>query len=418
MIDHGLTGHAIEPEATKTKADLSKYRLTPNKISGDYNMKIVTGIQRRLIDAAVAFHILKLAIKNYRSVKKSLKVIKALYLFKEAILGGIETKLVKLNGKFFHSIYAPGYPSKNFDDYIEAEFNRIEPLHKKTNDLTFIIFAITTKCPLRCEHCLEWDNLNTKETFTLTELQAVVAKFQEDGISQFHLSGGEPMVRVKDLAQIIKAAANQSDFYVLTSGYNFTADNAKALKQAGLTGVVISLDHHDGEMHNAFRGFKNSYEDVLSAIHHAQDQNLLITLSLCVTKNFICWDNLMKYAELAKNLGVAFIQLLEPKAVGHYKDKDVFLTEDDFKLLEKFYLELNFSPKNKEYPVLLYHGYYQRRIGCLSGGNRTLYIDSKGYVNACPFCHTRNFNIKEGLNTNTTIKNGFIKPGCNQYSNA
>ena len=418
MINHGLTGEAIKRDLTKTKKDPVEYQFIHSKTARNYNMKIVTGFRRKLIDVEVAFHILKLAIKNYRSVNKSLKVLKALYLFKQAILGGIETKLVRINGKFFHSIYAPGYPSKNFDDYIEAEFNRIEPLHKKTNALTFIFFAITTKCPLKCEHCLEWDNLNTKETFALTELQAVVAKFQQDGISQFHLSGGEPMVRIKDVVQLINGAANQSDFYVLTSGYNFTANNAKALKQAGLTGVVISLDHHDGEMHNAFRGFNNSYADVLSAIQHAQEQNLLITLSLCVTKNFISWDNLMKYAELAKNLGVAFIQLLEPKAVGHYEGKDVFLTNDHFKLLEKFYLELNFSLAKKKYPVLLYHGYYQRRIGCLSGGSRTMYIDSKGYVNACPFCHTRNFNIIDAVNTNTAIKNSFIKPGCTLYSNA
>jgi molybdenum cofactor biosynthesis enzyme MoaA len=52
---------------------------------------------------------------------------------------------------------------------------------------------------LQCEHCFEWNNLNKSESFTLAELQAVVLKFQQDGIAQFHLSGGEPMVRIKTL---------------------------------------------------------------------------------------------------------------------------------------------------------------------------------------------------------------------------
>ncbi|CAN5759612.1 hypothetical protein BH10BAC3_BH10BAC3_22510 [soil metagenome] len=417
MISNVLPGAATMPKPTKTTKAFLKYKLSPSTISSKYDMKILTGIKRKLVALEIGFHVLKLAIKNYGSVRRAVKVVKAIYLFKQSILGGTNTKWVKLNGKFFHSYYAPGYPSKKFDKHIEAEFNRIDPLPKKTNALNFIFFAITTKCPLRCEHCFEWDNLNTKEAFSLTELQAVVAKFQQEGISQFHFSGGEPMVRVKDLVQVIKSASDQSDFYVLTSGYNFTAENAKALKQAGLTGVVISLDHYDGEMHNAFRGFNNAYEGVLSAIHHAQEQNLLITISLCATKNFISWENLIKYAELAKSLGVAFVQILEPKAVGHYNGKDVFLTDDHFKLLDKFFLELNFSPQYKEYPVLIYHGYYQRRAGCLAGGSRSLYIDSKGYVNACPFCHTRNSNIKDTLNSNAAIKNSFIKLPCNEYGN-
>jgi MoaA/NifB/PqqE/SkfB family radical SAM enzyme len=418
MTNNALAIEAIAPRLSKNKNDLFKYSLTPTAAGGKYNMKILTGLEKKLFTAAVGFHIFKLAIKNYRSVTRAIKVLKALYLFKGSILGGTDTKLVKLNGQIFHSYYVPGYPSKKFDNHIEAEFNRIEPLHKKTNALNFIFFAITTKCPLRCEHCFEWDNLNSKEAFTLPELKAVVARFQNEGISQFHFSGGEPLVRVKDLVQVIKSASAQSDFYVLTSGYNFTAENAKALKQAGLTGVVISLDHYDGEMHNAFRGFTNAYEGVLSAIQHAKEQNLLVTISLCATKNFISWENLMMYMTLAKKLGVAFVQILEPKAVGHYEGKDVFLNDEHFKLLDKFFLELNFSPGYKEYPVLIYHGYYQRRVGCLAGGSRNLYIDSKGYVNACPFCHTKNFNIKDVLDTNATVKNDFIKPGCSQYGNA
>ncbi|MES2649201.1 MAG: radical SAM protein [Bacteroidota bacterium] len=418
MGAHQLSAEAITAIPKESQTKFSHKLSTEVTISSNYDMQIVTGIQRRFIDAKVGFHILRLAIKNYRSLSRSVKVLKALLSFKKSVLGRIETKLIKVGGKFYHTIYAPGYPSKNFDSYIESEFNRVEPLEKKTKALNFIFFAITSKCPLRCEHCFEWDNLNSKETFTLAELKAVVAKFQEDGISQFHCSGGEPMVRVKDLVQLISGAAAQSDFHVLTSGYNFTAENARLLKQAGLTGVVISLDHYDGEMHNAFRGFKNSFNDVLIAIRNAQEQNLLITLSLCATKTFISWDNLMRYAELAKKLEVAFIQVLEPKAVGHYAGKDVFLNEDHFKLLDKFYFELNFSPAYKQYPVLLYHGYHQRRIGCLSGGSRNLYIDSKGYVNACPFCHTKSFNIKDSLALDNRIQKELIKPGCVQYNPA
>ena len=48
--------------------------------------------------------------------------------------------------------------------------------------------------------------------------------------------------------------------------------------------------------------------------------------------------------------------------------------------------------KYKKYPILLYHGYHQRRVGCFAG-SRSVYIDSAGDVHSCPFCHTKSFNI-------------------------
>ncbi len=383
-----------------------------------YDMKILTDHEQKWVDIKAGLHLLKLAIKNYGSVTKAVKVLKEIYLFKKSVLGGVQTKLIKVNNKYYHSLYAPGYPSKAFDNYIEGEFHRILPLKKRTNILTFIFFAITKKCPLQCEHCFEWNNLNKSESFSLTELKAVVSKFQHDGIAQFHLSGGEPMVRIKDLVQVIATGEKQSEFYVLTSGFNFTAVNAASLKQAGLTGVVISLDHFDPEMHNAFRGFSNSYNEVMNAIHNAREQNLVIALSICVTRAFATWDNLMQYAALAKKLKVSFVQLLEPKAVGHYQGKEVLLDETHFSLLDKFYFTLNFDKAYNNYPVIIYHGYHLRRAGCFSGGNRSLYIDSEGYVNACPFCRTKSFNIKDAIKTSLDVAATLKTTGCRVYENA
>jgi MoaA/NifB/PqqE/SkfB family radical SAM enzyme len=113
----------------------------------------------------------------------------------------------------------------------------------------------------------------------------------------------------------------------------------------------------------------------------------------------------MEYAKLARQLNVAYIQLLEPKAVGHYADKDVFLSKDHLDMLNNFYRKLNFDPEYADFPIVVYHGYHQRTVGCFSAGNRMLYIDSEGYVNACPFCHTKNFNIKDAIKTDRFNEN-------------
>ncbi len=380
--------------------------------------KVLTGWRRTRVELEVSLHIGRMALFHYRSIRKAIGVLKKLYLLKKEVLGGVSTKIVRVGDKFYHYLYAPGYPSKNFDEYILGEFNRISPLPQKTNVLTFIHLAVTKKCPLRCEHCLEWNNLNKPESLSPADLVATVDHFRKQGIAQFHLSGGEPMVRMKDVLPLLEKSSGQSEFYVLTSGFNFTGENAAALKSAGLTGVVISLDHFDQEKHNLFRGYADSFDNVMQAVQHAHQHGLVIALTICVTRAFVSWSNLMQYAALAKKLNVAYIQVLEPKAVGHYEGKDVFLDNTQFEILDKFFCALNTDNQYRDYPIIIYHGYYQRRMGCMAGGNRTLYIDSEGWVNACPFCQTKNMNIRQVVGLKETNPAELKVSGCQSYRDA
>ena len=363
-----------------------------------HQQKVLQGIRKYVIRYRVRLHIFMIALYSYASVAKAVKAMKGFMQMKKDVWGFKgNLKMVEVDGKFYFSLYAPGFPSSIFNNYIRGELNRVVPIKKKTNPLSFIFFAITRKCPLQCEHCFEWDNLNQKETFTLEELEQVVKKFQRDGISQFHLSGGEPLVRVKDLEALIAHADKKSEFWILTSGFHLTAESAKRLKKAGATGVVISLDHVDAEAHNAFRGFDQAYQWVLKAVQNAKAQKLVVALTVCATRSFTTWDNLMAYVNLARSLGVSFVQVLEPKPVGHYQGKQVQLSPEQLKMLEDFYTTLNYDPQYKDYPIILYHGFHQRRIGCFSAGNRNLYIDAAGYVNSCPFCQSKTYNIKDAI---------------------
>ena len=106
--------------------------------------------------------------------------------------------------------------------------------------------------------------------------------------------------------------------------------------------------------------------------------------------------------QFAKNLGVHFVQLLEPKNIGHYADKEVLLEEKHIQLLESFFKIINNDAAYADYPFVMYHGYHQRRVGCYAG-SRSIYIDSAGDVNACPFCHTKSYNVGDILKSKNKI---------------
>ena len=321
-----------------------------------------------------------------------IKTFRALLNLRKNVWGGDIKKIYKIGNKYYFNMYTPGWPSKAYDSLIKSELRRHATTTIADDKLSFVFLAITRKCPMRCEHCFEWDNLNQKETFTKEDLFKVVDIYQQQGVLQFHFSGGEPMVRIKDLVGLMKYASKKSDCWVLTSGFNCTAENARLLQQSGCKGIIVSIDHYIPAVHNLFRGNTAAFENAVNAVKVTLQAGMAVGVSVCTTKSFIDGGHLLPYVDFAKNLGVHFIQLLEPKNVGHYDGKDVLLEDRHIDQLENVFKKINHSATFRDYPTLMYHGYHQRRVGCFSG-SRSVYIDSAGDVHACPFCHTKSYNI-------------------------
>ena len=352
----------------------------------------VGSIEKYIVRMLIKMRLLYLAFVIIKNPRKVLATFKSLIALRNNVQGGTLKKMYKIDGKYYAAQYRPGWPSKIYDNFIKSELRRVVFPHQVTQKLSFIFFAVTSKCPLRCEHCFEWDNLNLKESFTKEELFKVVDMYQKEGVQQFHFSGGEPMVRIKDLLPLINYASKKSECWVLTSGFNFTNENAKLLKHHGGTGAVVSIDHYIPELHNIFRGNSEAFDTALNAVAACRNAGLVSSISVCATKQFIDGGHLLPYMHFAKQLGVQFVQVLEPRSVGHYAGKDVILDEKHIVELEQIFKMINHSKAYKNFPIMMYHGYHQRRVGCFSG-SRSLYIDSAGDVHACPFCHTKSYNI-------------------------
>lgn len=358
----------------------------------DWRPPLVRGIHKYFIGSLIRMHITVIAFSHYLNPVKVFHVLKKLELLRRQYMGDYKiVKLFKVDGRYYYDMHAPGWPSSAFIRYNEGEMYRIIPFRRKTNYLNSMILAITKKCPLRCLHCYEWDVLNDREKLSLEDLKAIIKKFQSHGkgVAQIQLSGGEPLSRFDDVISLLKSADNSTDFWIVTSGFQLTQEKATQLKEAGLRGLAISLDHFDPGQHNAFRGSEESFQWVIKAVANAHQAKLVVILSLCPTREFISEENMWQYAQLAKKLGAAFILIIEPRAVGHFADKDIKLSNNQLKILEDFYLKMNYNPGYADMPAVSYHGYHQRRVGCFGSGNRYLYIDTDGEMHICPFCRQK-----------------------------
>ena len=395
-------------------------KLNPDNFEAlTFKPPLVRGLHKLFIGILVRLNIVAIAFKHYYSPAKVKLVLSALESLRRKYAGDYSlTKLIKVDGRYYWDMHAPGWPSRAFTTYNEGEMNRIIPFRNTRDYLNSMILAITKKCPLQCLHCYEWDELNKAEKLTLIDLKKIVHKFQNNGkgVTQIQFSGGEPLSRFSDLTELLSSSGKGTDFWVVTSGFNLTCEKAMELKKAGLTGVAISLDHYDPSLHNEFRGSKESFNWVLKAVENAHHAKLVVVLSLCPAKNFVSADNLTRYALLAKKLGAAFILMIEPRRVGRWAGQDVALTVSQERMLEDFFISMNYDPEYADMPAVSYHGYHQRRVGCFGSGDRYLYIDTDGDIHVCPFCRQKLGNI---LESSIDVSMDKLKNvGCHKFKHA
>jgi len=361
-------------------------------------MQVVSGRRGRILRVQVMLDVLRIAIRAFPNPWRAVRALHRLSRLLADMRSGRPTcRYMEASGRYFSHLHAPGWPSAAFDRHIRFELEAVDgadgrggrdalPPERPTVRLQSLIFAVTKSCSLRCKHCCEWGEINRTETLSAADITTVVTRFQELGVTQIHFSGGEPLHRLDDILATVRDAPPGIDFWMFTSGMGLNRECARKLKDGGITGVNISIDHWNPDLHDAFRGKEGAFEWALRAADAAREAGLALCLTLCPTHEFISPDNLRRYADLATDLGAGFIQILEPRLVGRFTDGDVTLSGEEQGLLDRFFLEMNNDPSNAHKPMVIYPAFDQRRIGCVGAGWRYLYIDTDAQIHPCPFC--------------------------------
>ena len=106
--------------------------------------------------------------------------------------------------------------------------------------------SVTDRCNIRCFYCMPDVNVAFRpreELLTFEEIAAVAAALAPAGIAKIRLTGGEPLVRrgLDRLVARLAALPGVADVALTTNGL-LLAEQAAALKAAGLTRLNVSLD--------------------------------------------------------------------------------------------------------------------------------------------------------------------------------
>jgi MoaA/NifB/PqqE/SkfB family radical SAM enzyme len=293
-------------------------------------------------------------------------------------------KYVGFNGRIYVDCFAPAWPGQSFDQLGDHALELVVRGPGHSSFIPYLVISITKKCVFRCEHCYAIDSLGSRDQITRDQILGTVRQMQRRGLGAIAWEGGEPLLRYDDLLALIRATEQQSEAWLATTGWGLTAERARNLQQAGLRAAIVSLDHYDPDKHNAFRRNRRAFDTAVGAVRTFREQGVLPCLCICATRDSIHDDSLYRYLELARTIGVAFIQVLDATPSGNYLGQDVMLTDDELARLERFHVEANTSPAYRDYPAVSVRAFVENddHFGCCAC-NGLCYIDSSGNLQAC-----------------------------------
>jgi GTP 3',8-cyclase len=156
----------------------------------------------------------------------------------------------------------------------------VDSLGRPLHDLRI---SITDRCNFRCVYCMpremfgrDFAFLERSQLLTFEEIARVAKSFARLGVEKIRLTGGEPLIRrnVERLIEMLSAVDGIHDITMTTNGSLLTRQKARALKDAGLQRITISLDTLD---ENEFRKINDVHMPlarVLDAIDAANEAGL------------------------------------------------------------------------------------------------------------------------------------------------
>ncbi len=132
------------------------------------------------------------------------------------------------------------------------------------------------KCDQPCQHCGSRAGHARDEELSTEEVLAVAASLADLGCREIALIGGEAYLRT-DLYEIVAFLAGRGlRVGVQTGGRALTPERARRLKEAGLTGLGVSVDG-PAPVHDLLRGNAGSHEAALRALDAGREAGLLVS---------------------------------------------------------------------------------------------------------------------------------------------
>ena len=251
-----------------------------------------------------------------------------------------------------------------------------------------ILLDPTSACNLHCTGCWAAEYGN-KLNLTYDEIDNIIRQGKELGVYMYIYTGGEPLVRKKDL---IKLCEKHSDCYFLSFTNATLIDEAFAEDMLRVKNFMPAISLEGFEMATDGRRGEGVYQKVCKAMSILKEKKLPFGISACYTSQNLDSISSGEFIDHLVDCGAKFIWYFHYMPVGN--DAAPALLPDP-EQREKMYRRIREIRSTKPIFAMDFQNDGEYVGGCIAGGRRYLHINANGDVDPCVFIHYSDSNIRE-----------------------
>jgi GTP 3',8-cyclase len=216
--------------------------------------------------------------------------------------------------------------------------------------------SVTDRCNFRCVYCMpkevfgkDYQFLERRDLLTFEEITRLARVFKQHGIQKIRLTGGEPLVRRNIEKLIAMLAGIQGLDLTLTTNGSLLQKKARALRNAGLKRVTISLDSLDDAVFKDMNDVDFPVERVLEGIAAAAAAGLQPIKVNMVVKRGTNENSILPMARFFKQAGhvLRFIEYMDVGHTNGWRMDDVVTARE---IISRIDAEMPLEPIDPNYP--------------------------------------------------------------------
>ena len=221
--------------------------------------------------------------------------------------------------------------------------------------------SVTDRCNFRCNYCMPkevfdkgYPYLPHSDLLSFEEITRLTSVFLGHGVRKIRLTGGEPLLRrniealIAQLAALRTVDGNPPEITLTTNG-SLLARKARALREAGLQRVTVSLDGLDDAVFQRMNDVGFPVADVLEGIDAARHAGLHPVKVNMVVKRGTNEHEILPMAKHFRGTGVIlrFIEYMDVGATNGWRMDEVLPSHE---LIRRLRAELPLVPLEPSAP--------------------------------------------------------------------
>ena len=251
-----------------------------------------------------------------------------------------------------------------------------------------ILLDPTSACNLHCTGCWAAEYGN-KLNLTCDEIDSIICQGKELGIYMYIYTGGEPLVRKKDL---IRLCEKHSDCVFLCFTNGTLIDEAFADEMLRVGNFVPAISLEGFEEATDFRRGNGVFQKATAAMKLLREKKLFYGISACYTSANFESITSEEFFDSLIDLGAYFIWYFHYMPVGNDASPKLMPTPEQ---RTETYHRIRHYRATKPLFAMDFQNDAEYVGGCIAGGRRYFHINANGDIDPCVFIHYSDSNIRE-----------------------